>query len=283
MSLKSLLEEWRYQTPVNILPELREKMLNEIKERYRNVLDPEIWRLYLSDDPECEFPTGCHEIISDVIKKHLNLNETLALELANELFDESEAFCYEVSIEVKDKIDFVDRLIGEANLEIESYFPDCKNAFGDSATQLLVDLAFQYRVCSYSKSVKSELADIKRMINICGQVVEDIFCMRVFLKPKKIGDISRELNAYTTRNGSGDRETFFRQIPFGKKLIGAQFLQRLRRIARLRNDYSHGTTSPADPKTDFFECVQALLEQRSGILFVLYDCISGNANRMDRL
>ncbi len=273
MDLRSILVDWRNRTPVDILPELRTKMLTEIKERYLSDLNPEMWRMYLGDDPDCEFPTACYEIIGDVIDNNMNVNHHVKEQIREELFEESQTFLYEISPEVKEKIDFVDKLVKDSILEIEVDFPGCKDVFGESATQLLVDLAFQYRVYSYTRSAKSDMADYKRMINICGQIVEDIFCTIILLKPNNIGELERELREYTVSGGEM-RESFFKKIPYGKRLINPHFLNRLRRVARLRNEYSHGTDIPVNPEEDFRECIGALFEKKYGILDILYDCLN---------
>ena len=274
MALRDILKQSLVDSvQINILPELREKMLNEIKDRLRH-LEPELWRLYIGDDPDAEFPNAAWSITEEVVGEYMKVSDSVKREISDTLMDESQDLWYEVSKEIRGKIDFIDKLIKDSNEEIEKYFNNCQLVFGDTAAQLLTDLAFQYNIHSFTRSAKPELIDYKRMINICGQAIEDIFCKKIFCRPQTIGEIYRELSAYTSRTGSQERELFFNRISYGKIIIGKHFLERLNRVYTLRNKYSHGNDTPTDPENDFRDCVRAMLEEKYGILHVLYDCLA---------
>lgn len=269
MALKSLLESWDHRKSITILPELRTKMLCDIRDRYRSDIRPEKWRLYFGEDPNCEFPEACLDIIHDVVEKSMKVSETVRSHIVEMLFDESQSFWYEISEDFKYRIDFIDKLVNDAVMEIEKYFPGSSHVFGESATQLLIDLAFQNNVNSYTRPTKSDFADTKRMINFCGQIIEDIFCKKIFLKPMTIGEIYRELNEHT-KTGGTQREIYFKQIPYAKDLLDKYFLERMKLVAKLRNNYSHGTEIPTDPVNDLYNCIKSLFEDHYGILNVLY-------------
>lgn len=270
MSLLSIL---RPPSRISIHPDLRSKLLQQIRTRYKEELEPRIWRLYLTEDPSNEFPLACYTIIKDVLRKQINSPDDVTSALSDELFDASQEYFGEISPEFQLNLNFVDTLINKSEVEIGMLFPDCGMVFGDSATTLLNDLAFQNRVYQYKISSDLNLADVRRMINISGQVVEDIFSKKIVFDQWMLGEISGRLKNFT-KGGGADREEFFRKVPFGKALLGKHFIERIHRLNDLRRKYSHGATDATNYADDFDECIRVLLEDKFGILQMLYQHLS---------
>lgn len=259
----------RHYLKLNILPELKDKMLMDIRLKLKTDIEPSLWRLYLGDDPNCEFPSACYDVIYDIVDEYFPENQDFRDQLAEELFDESQEFWFEISDEFKSKLIFIDNLLLSASKQIETFFPRCNEIFGDSATQLLIDLVFQYELFGYTKKRKSQTVDFRRMINISGQIIEDIFSHRIFNKQLIIGEIIRTLEPFTNKGGL-ERERFFKEISHAKILLQKDFFNNLKRIKKLRDKYSHGGTDDKEEDDDLKNCLILLLKEREGILPILY-------------
>ena len=152
-------------------------------------------------------------------------------------------------------------------------FPATDKVFGEKASHFLIDLAFQVNVYDYTKTVKPYLVDMRRMLNISGQIVEEIFSAKVLHQEKTIGEIYRLLESFI-REPSEEKTAFYREFAAGKIMLSNQFLENLKTIRRFRDPYSHGASSDNTLETDFSKGIKALIDKRFGVLTTLYNLLS---------
>jgi hypothetical protein len=121
---------------------------------------------------------------------------------------------------------------------------------------------------------KPDLIDLRRMINVCGQIVESVFYSRLFPEePLAFGQIFNKLK--TLKNpDSIESISFLSRFKNGNLIINEEFRSSLNVLMEKRNKYSHGWSACADIEDDFNQCVKALLGKSSGVLKILYDILN---------
>lgn len=207
----------------------------------------------------------------------LTADEYLRESWAEEIWDESQSFWYEISEAIKPNIDFVGKLIESAKKEIDSLFPLCDKVFGEKATQLLVDLAFQSNLYDYTKISKPDLVDMRRMVNIAGQIVEEILSHTIFDKELTIGELYRLLDSFNKELGP-EKVAFFKKFPAGSILLTKPFLSNLKIVKQARDPSSHGASADDTIADAFYESLRALIEKHTGVLPTLYKLLSEGGN-----
>lgn len=230
--------------PVEILPELRDKMLDEIRQRYNDEIDPELWKAYFEnqdEDPHLqEFLDGTNSIVDEVIEKHLGvLPDNILFHLQAILWEESQSFWYQQEVNLRPIFNFLEHLHRRSEEVIHSSFPNFEKIFGPMVYSLLVDLCFQSELSRFSKVAKPALVDFRRMINIAGQIIEAIFFTQIFNKELTLGGIIDTLDSFRDVTNT-DRRPFFAKFKNGNLLTTKTFLSGLRTIQKKRNDYYHG-------------------------------------------
>jgi hypothetical protein len=285
MTLTDLLQHLA-RPRVLLHPDIKSKLLHNLRTRYEQEVTPELWndllRSYKDDEhtPEDflnETNRIAREVIDAYVKEHqIETADEYQLESwASDIWDESQSFWSEISDVIERNIDFVSKLTESAKKEIESLFPLSVKMFGDKATQLLVDLAFQANLYGYTKITKPYLVDMRRMVNISGQIVEEIFSNRVFGKEMIIGEIYRLLDSFNKEPGP-EKVSFFKRFPNGKILLSKHFLTNLKIVWKARDPYSHGASPDQSIDNDFLNCVRALIDNKTGVLPTLYSLLNDN-------
>lgn len=276
MNLADLLSSFE-TAPIEIIPELREKILAEIRQRYFDEIDPEQWKAYFENKEEDqrlgEFLDGTSSIVDETIEKYLGvLPAKNSRYLQGILWEESQSFWYEQEANLQPIFNFIEHLHTKCENAIYNSFPKFDEAFGPMAHSLVVDLGFQAELSRYSKVTKPNLVDLRRMINIAGQIVEAIFFSQIFKKEGTLSDIIKTLDSFTDKTNT-DRLPFFKTFKHGNLLTSKNFLNALRTIRNKRNDYSHGWLDSQHVEEDFQKCMDALVAERIGVLTVLYQVL----------
>ena len=276
MNLSDLLSSLE-TAPIEVIPELRERILAEIRQRYSDEIDPELWKAYFENNDEDqrlqEFLDGTNSIVDQAIEKHLGvLPDKNFRYLQERLWEESQSFWYEQEVNLQPIFNFLEHLHRKAENAIYNSFPKFDDAFGPMAHSLLVDLCFQAELSRYSKVTKPSLVDLRRMINIAGQIVESIFFSQIFKRELTLGGIIELLDSFRDSTNA-NRRPFFAKLKNGNLLTTRTFLKGLRTIQKQRNDYSHGWSEGQDVEDDFQQCMDALIGERGGVLTVLYEVL----------
>jgi hypothetical protein len=283
----SLVELLKPSIPVYVLPFARQKMLSEIRKRYFEEIDPEVWKVYFDNDSNDDRWQECVEavfkIVGETINKSISSGDLASLPkpqfdyLRDSLWEESQSFWHEYAKDLEQILDFADRMHKSAINEIAELFPNTKDVFGPMAYSLLVDLSFQYEFYRYSKLAKPDLFDLRRMINICGQIVESIFYSKLFPEsPLAFGQIFDRIKPLKNIE-SIESKSFLSRFTKGALLVEDEFLYSLGNIKDIRNKYSHGWTENTDLEVDFRKCITALLGEPFGVLIYLYKIINSAA------
>lgn len=285
MSLADLLQHFA-RPRVFLHPDIKSKLLAKLRIRYEEEVTPELWndllRSYREDDytPE-DFLNETNRIARDVVDAYVNENRIQTADeyqiqsWAEDLWDESQSFWSEISHVIEQNIDFVSKLTESAKKEIDSLFPLSDRFFGDKATQLLIDLAFQANLYGYTKITKPYLVDMRRMVNVSGQIVEEILSHKVFAKEMIIGEIYRLLDSFNKESGP-EKVLFFKRFPNGRLLLSKHFLTNLKVVWKARDPYSHGASPDQTIDVDFPNCVRALIDKNTGVLPTLYKLLNEN-------
>lgn len=277
MSLLKLIEP---PIQTHLLPELENAVLNEVRNRYRNQINPELWKAHFDSDAEGEFSEDFINESIDIVEKiladfiqvgRIALLPPKHLEFVREtIWEKSQAYWYEYAPELESALSFIDRVSQSARREIDEMFPYCDNVFGPMAHSLLVDLSFQYEFYRFSKISKPDLIDLRRMINISGQIIESIFAMKIFpCEDLRLGKILDRLS-----KSRKDPDAFLADL---SKDEASQFLRNLDTLNTTRNKYSHGTSNQENIDKDFQNCIATLIADKTGILMILYRFLKGGA------
>ncbi len=285
MSLDGWLQ--RFARPRVLLhPNIKSKLLARLRTRYEEEVTPELWndllRSFREDDYTAEdFLNETNRIARDVVDAYVKENQIQTADeyqvqsWAEDLWDESQSFWSEISDVIERNIDFVSTLTESAKKEIDSLFPLSDKIFGVKATQLLIDLAFQADLYGYTKITKPYLVDMRRMVNVSGQIVEEILSHKVFGMEMIIGEIYRLLDSFNKESGP-EKVSFFKKFPNGKLLLSKHFLTNLKVVWKARDPYSHGASPDQTIDDDFPNCVRALIDKKTGVLPILYKLLSEN-------
>lgn len=288
----SLLSHLEPPSPVHVLPELREAMLAEIKNRLSTDIEPSLWKAHFDNEnsgglgllrepteDEQKFLEDSFRIVDSVIGEFIETNRLAKLTtkqrqyLHESLFEESQAFWYEHIKDLQPAFSFIEHILGIAQREIEELFPDCQRVFGPMAKSLLVDLDFQHEFYLYARVAKPDLVDLRRMINISGQIVEAIFFCKFFPKEElNLRQIREKLKGFRDATNK-NRTTFFGSFPKGRLLQSDNFLGSLSTVKDLRDTYSHGGSSKQVSDDDFENCIRALIDNKIGVLPKLYEVL----------
>jgi hypothetical protein len=263
-------------------PEMKAKLFDLLRKRYEEEVTPDSWNdlitSYKDDHVPEDFLNATNSIARDVVEKYIQENNIPIAgnrqidDWADEIWDESQSFWGEISEVIKQNIDFTAKLINDSKKEIDEMFPSADNIFGVKATQLLIDLSFQNGVYGYTKVCNPSVVDIRRMINIAGQIVEEIFSTKVFNKELIIGEIYRLLDSFR-RESSQEKSEFYNIHKNGKHLRSNEFMDNLKIVRNIRNSYSHGASTDQSQDDDFSKCVHALLFNKESVLSTLYKFI----------
>ncbi len=284
MPLKKLVDDLAHPEVI-LHPDVYDKLLARLKVRYESELTPELWkdliRSYDEDDytPQ-DFLDETNYIAQNVVDCYIKENNITTVDdvqaewWAAELWDGSQSFWFEMSAVIAQNLNFIERLLENSKKEIEGLFPSCDKVFGDKATQFLIDLAFQHNLYDYTKIVKPHLVDMRRMLNISGQIVEEIFSSRIFERERMIGEIYRLLESFR-REPSTEKTNYYQRFPAGKILLSGQFLANLRTLKGFRDPYSHGGSSDGGLEADFSKGIIALIEKQYGVLPTIYRLLAG--------
>ncbi|HXG08089.1 MAG TPA: hypothetical protein VNI77_12275 [Nitrososphaera sp.] len=255
-----------------------------MRTRYEKEVTPELWNdlllSYKEDDhtPE-DFLNETNRIARDVIDEYVAENKIQTADdfqlesWAEDLWEESQSFWSEISDVIERNINFVSKLTDSAKKEIHGLFPQSDKTFGEKATQLLIDLAFQANLYSYTKITKPYLVDMRRMVNISGQIVEEILSHKIFGREMIIGEIYRLLDSFN-KESSPEKLSFFKRFPNGKLLLSKHFLTNLKIVWKARDPYSHGASPDQKIDDDFPNCVRALIDKNTGVLPTLYKLLN---------
>lgn len=270
MSLLKLIEP---SIPTHLLPEIERAVLQEVRQRYRNQIDPELWKAQFDSESQGEFSEDFISESIDIVEKVLSEFTQAGkiarlppkqLEYIREVvWEKSHSYWYEYAPELNSALTFIDRVHQSSRKEIEQLFPNCAKFFGPNAQSLLIDLSLQYEFYRYSKISKPDLFDLRRMINISGQIIESIFAVKVFSEEDlRLGIILDKLSKSRKSPNS-----FLRNL---SKHQSSQFLDNFNIVNRIRNKYSHGTSDQQNIEEDFHNCIAALIADKGGLLFTLY-------------
>lgn len=284
MPLTELILHGISQRKIILHPDIKAKLLGKLRTRYEEEITPELWNdLLRSYREEGYFPenflTETNRIAEDVVNIYAqenNIRTTDSRQLqvwAEEIWDESQSFWSEISDTIERDLDFVGRLIENSKKEIDTLFPQSDKVFGEKATQFLIDLAFQANLFGYTKVTKPYLVNIRRMINIAGQIVEEIISRRILDKEMNIGEIERLLYSFKKRK-SLEKIAYFKKFPNGNILLAKGFLENLKVIRKARNSYSHGASLDQTIADDFPNCIQSLIDKQAGVLPTLYKLLN---------
>jgi hypothetical protein len=175
MNLSDLLSSLE-TTPIEVMPELRQKILAEIRERYLDDIEPEQWKAYFENNAEDqrfqEFMDGTNSIVHHAIEKYLGVMPPKNFRyLQDTIWEESQSIWYEQEGKLQPIFDFLEHLQRNAQNALSASFPKSEKAFGHLAHSLLLDLGFQAGLFRYSKATNPSLVDRRRMMNVVGQVV----------------------------------------------------------------------------------------------------------------
>lgn len=267
-------------SPVHLLPELRQAILADIKDRYASQIEPSLWKAHFDDaDEDQEFLNATSGIVDSVIeeftetKRLAKLSEKQRQYLSESLWEESQGFWYEHIEQLRLVFSFIEHILGIAQREIEELFPNSERVFGPMTKSLLVDLDFQHEFYRYARVAKPDLIDLRRMINISGQIVESISFAKVFPKEElTLGSILKRLKDYRD-SSNRDRRAFFARLPKGNLLQSKEFIGSLSTLLDLRNTYSHGGSSKQATDDDFRRSIIALIDKKIGVLPKLYEAL----------
>jgi hypothetical protein len=274
-------------TPIYVFPATRNMMLVEIRERYFNEIDPEVWKVYFDNDNNDDRFEECIESIFNIVEETINkfvseghiapLPSPQFGYLRDSLWEESQSFWHEYSKDLTSILNIADRMHKVAQKEINELFPEAERIFGSMATSLLIDLSFQYEFYRYSKLAKPDLIDLRRMVNVCGQIVESVFYAKLFPEePLAFGQIFNKLKILKNPD-SVESISFLSRFKNGNLIIKEEFRSSLSVLMEKRNKYSHGWSECADIEDDFRQCVNALLGKSSSVLTILYDILNNAA------
>jgi hypothetical protein len=278
MALIASLPEFFKRKYLILHPSVRNTLLEKLKHRFKDEVTPEMWydlqRSYDDHDHTAELfiiktQDMAREIVGDYFKDNKTIDDIQIQLWMEELWDDSQSFWSELSEIINKNLNFIGTLIERSKTEIESLFPKSDAIFGEKATQFLIDLAFQSNVYDYTKVSKPHLVDMRRMLNIAGQIVEEIFSSKIFCEEHTIGEIYRKLESFNHSDGS-DKTDYFRKYPNGNILLRKPFLDNLKTVRRIRDPYSHGASSDTTIEDDLPTSFSALLNKQNGVLSVLY-------------
>jgi hypothetical protein len=269
INLTDLLSSFE-TVPIELIPELRAKILNEVRQRYLDEIDPELWKAYFENDDVDnrlqDFLGYTNTIVEQTIRKYLgSLPDKNFRYLLETLWDESQVVWLEQEVNLKPIFDFLGFLHRKAQKVIDESFPKFEEVFGNMAHSLLLDLCFQSLLSRYSKVTKPNLVDLRRMINIAGQIIEAIFFFQIFMEEKTLGDIIK-----TLKKPSDKDIDLFSKYKKRNILGDSTFIKALRTIQMKRNDYSHGWSDGQTVENDYQQCVNALINEPDGVLRLLY-------------
>lgn len=263
-------------------PEMKDKLFALLRKRYEEEITPEIWndllKSYEDEHVPEDFLNATNSIAEDVVEKFIQENNITAEKhqidsWAEEIWDESQSFWGELSEPIKQNIDFTAKLINDSKKEIDEMFPFADKLFGMKATQLLLDLSFQYSIYGYTKVCNPSVVDVRRMINIMGQIVEEIFATNVLNKELTIGAIYQLLFSFSGKQPSNEKSEFYNKHKNAKHLLSHDFMENLKIVRNMRNLYSHGASADQSQDNDFLGCVRALLFNKASVLSTLYQFI----------
>lgn len=284
MSLTELILHNLSQRKIVLHPNIREKLLAILRSRFEEEVTAELWndllRSYKEDDhyPE-DFLNETNHIARNVVDTYAQENSIQTADSyqlqawAEELWDESQSFWSEISETIERDINFISRLIESSKKEIDTLFPLSDKVFGEKATQFLIDLAFQANLYGYTKITKPYLVNMRRMINIAGQIVEEIISRRILDKEMNIGEIEGLLNSFN-KEKSPEKAAYFKKFSNGKALLAKVFLENLKVIRKARNSYSHGASTNQAIDNDFPNCLRSLIDPQTGVLPTLYKLLN---------
>lgn len=278
---KLFLQSFKPATPLHILPELRAAMLADVTNRYTNEIEPATWKAFSEDsDKQYQFLNATSAIVDSVIDDFISKGKLAKLSdihrehLQESLWYESQAFWYAHIEELRLVFSFVEKMLASASNEIQGLFPDSQRVFGPLASALLTDLAFQHELWGYARVAKPDLVDLRRMINISGQIVESIFYSKIFNEDLQLVKILVRLKGLRDQ-GNPERREFLDRFPKGTMLQSKDFLSSLDKLRELRNAYSHGGSSQEVTDDNLRDCVVALLDDKVGLLPRLYELLQG--------
>jgi len=274
MSLRDLLQP---TIPTHLLPEIERAVLIEVRERYRNQIEPEIWKAQFDSESQGEysqeFMDTSFEIVENVLSDFSKAGRIARLMprqleyVRDVVWEKAQSYWYEYAPELNSALSFIDRVYQSSRKEIEQLFPDCEGVFGANANSLLVDLSFQYEFYRFSKISKPDLFDLRRMINISGQIVESVFAAKIF--PNDDLRLGKILDRLSKSRKSSD--SFLAKL---SKNQASVFLANLDSVNTIRNKYSHGTSDQKNIEQDFIKCLTALIAEGNGLLQSLYGILS---------
>jgi len=273
MTLRDLIQN-QPSCRVLLHPALHEAIMAEIKLQFRERINPTLWQSHIAADAgdlddDSMFLSETNQIVEEIIDKFIHdgrlapLPDAEKSELAYELWDASQMYWWELSNEIKPILSFIERLFDKSKQAVDSSFPNAAESFGDIAEQLIIDFAFQSQLYEYTKISNRKLVDLRRMINIVGQIIESIFAAKILVKPYTIGQIHNILKKLPSSRH------FFSIDPL--PLTQETFLRNLEILKDVRNEYSHGLTNQSSIEDDFSRCVEALVAEPEGLLSILYN------------
>jgi hypothetical protein len=263
---------------------MKDKLLAILRKKYEQEVTPDIWNdlimSYKDDHVPEDFLTATNSIARDVVEKYIQENNITGAgkdqidDWTEEIWDESQSFWGELSEPIKQNIDFIAKIIIDSKKEINELFPSADKIFGMKATQLLIDLSFQYNIYGYTKVCNPSVVDVRRMINIIGQMVEEIFATNIFNQELIIGAIYSLLYSFTGKQPSDEKSEFYNKHKNAKHLLSHGFMENLKIVRNMRNSYSHGASTDQNQDDDFSNCVNALLFNKFSVLSTLYQFIN---------
>jgi hypothetical protein len=270
-----------FEPPIRtyLLPEIEGAVLAEVRERYRNAIDPEIWKaqfdLESQGDYSQEFMDTTYDIVENVLSDFIKAGRIARLipkqleYVRDIIWEKAQSYWYEYAPELNSVLSFIDKVHQSSRKEIDELFPDCENIFGPNAYSLLIDLVFQYEFYRFSKISKPDLFDLRRMINISGQIVESIFAAKVFQgEDLRLGRILDKLS-----KSRKDTDSFLSKL---SKSEASKFCKNLDLVNSIRNIYSHGTSDQKNIEENFQKCITALIAPENGLLISIHRILSNS-------
>ncbi len=280
MALIELLKNSYREAKVIIHPQIKEQLHKKIRMQYESLITPELWndllRSYNEEEhnPE-DFLSESDSITRSIVVEYFKLNniqfnDELVDYWTETLWEESQSYWSELSENIKQNINFVSSLVEKAKSEIAESYPDYDRILGEKASQFLVDMIFQLFLYRYTVVVKPAVVDFRRMLNISGQIIEEIFSFKILKRASTIGEIYLELLSYQ-KEKSIERDLFYKNNPDGSMFLSKIFLENLKVLKKYRNQSSHGGSPDDSLENDFNLGIKALFDEKYGVITTIYN------------